>query len=636
VSSVAVPGPAVGDVLRLGLLGSPNSGKTTLFNALTGLRARVGNYPGVTVERREGEADLEGRRCVVIDLPGTYSLDPISPDEAVVSRLLGGQLPGVPPPDALVVTADACTLPRSLLFVGQVLRLDLPVCLVVTMTDELHARGGRLDLEALSAALGVPVVGVVGHRGLGVDALRRLLGRPESWPRPVLPPPAEPLARAGWVESVTARALAVAPQPDARTARVDRVVLHPLLGTLLFAAVMVTFFQLIFAWAEPAMNAIDAAVGVAQAGVRAALPPGLAADLLADGVLAGVGSVIVFLPQILILFTVLYLLEDLGYMARAAFVVDRAMGRIGLEGRAFVALLSSYACAVPGIMATRTIPSPRNRLVTILVAPLMTCSARLPVYALLIGAFVPPRRVWGPIGLQGLVLLALYLAGATAAVLVAAVLKRTLVRGEGLPFYLELPPYRVPPPRLVALQVWGAARAFLRRAGTIILSVSIVLWALLSFPRGAPPAGLAEGEAARWQVEQSLAGRLGHAIEPAIAPLGFDWKIGVGLVASLAAREVIVATLAQVYALSDPEEGSLRAALRADRDPRTGRPVFTPATVAALLVFFVFALQCMSTLAVMRRETNSWRWPAFAFAYLLCLAWGASFAAHRVVGWVAG
>ena len=331
----------------------------------------------------------------------------------------------------------------------------------------------------------------------------------------------------------------------------------------------------------------------------------------------------------MLLFALLYLLEDVGYMARAAFVVDRAMGRIGLEGRAFVALLSSYACAVPGIMATRTIPSPRNRLVTILVAPLMTCSARLPVYALLIGAFVPARKVAG-LGLQGLVLLGLYLLGGFAAVAAAAILKRTVGRGEALPFYLELPPYRIPPPRLVAFQVWGAARAFLRRAGTIILTVSIVLWVLLAFPRHVPAPGTSPQEAGRAQVEQSVAGRIGHAIEPAIAPLGFDWKIGVGLIASLAAREVIVATLAQIYAVSDSDEGSLRDALRADVDPRTGVPVFTGPTVAALLVFFVFALQCTSTLAVMRRETNSWRWPLFAFGYLLTLAYVASFAAHRL------
>jgi len=378
------------------------------------------------------------------------------------------------------------------------------------------------------------------------------------------------------------------------------------------------------------MNAIDAGVGAAAGLARALLPAGLVADFVADGLVAGVGAVIAFLPQIALLFALLYLLEDVGYMARAAFVIDRVMGRIGLEGRAFVALLSSYACAVPGIMATRTIASPKSRLATILVAPLMTCSARLPIYTLLIGAFVPRQRVLGPLGLQGLVLLGLYLAGAIAALAVAALLKRTLLRGESLPFYMELPPYRVPPLRLVASQVWGSASAFLRRAGTIILAVSVVLWALLTFPRSEPPPGATPAEASRVALERSFAGRIGHALEPAIAPLGFDWKIGVGLVASLAAREVIVSTLAQIYAASDEENG-LRAAIRADVDPRTGRAVFTPPTVAALLVFFVFALQCMSTLAVMRRETNSWRWPAFAFGSLLALAWCASFAAHRAV-----
>jgi ferrous iron transport protein B len=344
---------------------------------------------------------------------------------------------------------------------------------------------------------------------------------------------------------------------------------------------------------------------------------------------------VIFLPQIVLLFSLLYVLEDVGYMARAAFVIDRVMGRIGLEGRSFVSLLSSYACAVPGIMATRTIPAPGDRLATILVAPLMTCSARLPVYALLIGAFVPATTLWGPLGLQGLVLLGLYLLGAVSALLVAAVLKRTLLRGESLPFYMELPSYRRPPLRLVASQVWGSASAFLRRAGTIILAVSVVLWGLLTFPRVDAPPGLSDAEAGRYALERSLAGRAGHAIEPLIAPLGFDWKIGVGLLASLAAREVIVSTLAQIYAVAD-EESSLRAAVQADVDPRTGRKVFTPPTVAALLVFFVFALQCMSTLAVMRRETNSWRWPAFAFGYLLVLAYGASFVAHRAVSALVG
>ena len=620
--------PAPGAPLRIGLLGGPNSGKTTLFNALTGLRAKVANYPGVTVERREG-AFASG---VMLDLPGTYSLTPLSEDEAVVTRALAGEIDGVPAPDALVVTVDACSLERGLLFVGQVLRLGLPACLVVTMVDELAVRGGVLDLDRLGAALGVPVVGVVGHRGLGLDRLKTLLERPREWSRPPIPPPESAEERGAWAASVLENVLVTPPGRHRLTEAVDRVVLHPVAGSLLFAAVMVLFFQLIFAWAAPAMDAIDAAAGALAGAVSSALGPGLLAEFLADGIVAGVGSVVIFLPQIVLLFTLLHLLENVGYMARAAFVVDRAMGRIGLEGRAFVALLSSYACAVPGIMATRTVPSPSHRLVTILVAPLMTCSARLPVYALFIAAFVPATQVAGPLGLQGLVLLGLYLLGSLSALVAAAVLKRFVVADEPLPFVLELPPYRVPPVRLVVAQVWSAAWAFLRRAGTIILAASIVLWFLLSFPRA--PVGAEAGAGvpdSRAAVERSYAGRLGNAGEPLIAPLGFDWKIGVGLVASLAAREVIVATLAQVYATSEEDPVSLREAVQRDRDPRTGEPIFTPATVGALLVFFVFALQCMSTLAVMRRETNSWRWPAFAFGYLLALAYAAAFVTHRVV-----
>jgi ferrous iron transport protein B len=626
--------PALDDPspLRLGLLGGPNSGKTTLFNALTGLRGRVGNYPGVTVERREGAMRLDGRRAVLVDLPGTYSLDPLSPDEAVVNRVLDGQLED--PPDALVVVADACTLERSLLFVGQVLRRDLPACLVLTMTDELRARGGFLDLHRLEVALGVPVLGVVGHRGLGLEALKSLLAHPEKWSRPVIPPPEDTVDRAAWADSVLGAALARRPGASRATEAIDRIVLHPVAGSALFALVMVTFFQLVFAWAAPAMDRIDSAVASIADGLRATLPSGLLADFLADGLVAGVGAVVIFVPQIALLFGLLHLLEDVGYMARAAFVIDRVMGRIGLEGRSFVALLSSYACAVPGIMATRTIPSPRNRLVTILVAPLMTCSARLPVYALLIGAFVPATSVAGPLGLQGLTLLGLYVLGAVSALTVASVLQRTVLPGEALPFYMELPPYRAPTLRLWLSQVWGSVWAFLRRAGTIILAASVLLWLLLTFPRSEPPPGASAAEARRHGLEQSLAGRAGHAIEPVVAPLGFDWKIGVGLLASLAAREVIVSTLAQIYAASE-EETSLRRAVREDVDPRTGRRVFTPATVASLLVFFVFALQCLSTIAIMRRETNSWRWPAFAFGYLLVLAYGASFATHRLVGAIA-
>jgi ferrous iron transport protein B len=622
-----------GEAFRLGLVGSPNSGKTTLFNALTGLRAKVANYPGVTVERREGELSIGGRRIVVVDLLGTYSLDAISPDEEVVNRVLDGELSD--PPGAIVMVADACSLERSLLVLAQVLRRDTPTCLVVTMTDELLARGGEIDLPHLERALGIPVRGVVGHRGLGMGPVREILSRPEAWSRPHLPPPESAADRAGWLDSILANVVHRRPDRNALTDAVDRVVLHPVAGTLIFVTVMVTFFQLIFTWATPAMDAIDGAVGWAAGTTRSALPQGLLADFLADGLITGVGAVVIFLPQIVLLFSLLYLLQDVGYMARAAFVIDRVMGRIGLEGRSFVSLLSSYACAVPGIMATRTIPSPRNRLVTILVAPLMTCSARLPVYALLIGAFVPATTVWGPIRLPGLALLGLYLLGALSALLVAGLLKRTVLRGESLPFYMELPSYRWPPMRLIVAQVWSSVSAFLRRAGTIILAATIVLWGLLSFPRVEPPPGLDAAEENRFALEHSIAGRAGRALEPAVAPLGFDWKIGVGLLASLTAREVIVATLAQIYAAAD-EETSLRAAVQADVDPSTGEKVFTPATVASLLVFFVFALQCMSTLAIMKRETNSWRWPAFAFAYLLALAYGASFVTYRVASALGG
>ena len=621
--------------LRVGLVGSPNSGKTTLFNALTGLRAKVGNYPGVTVERREGDVTLAGRRLRVIDLPGTYSLEPVSPDEAVVGRVLAGEIAEVAPPDGLVVTVDACTLERSLSLVAQVLQLGLPTCLVLTMTDELHARGGEIDRERLADALGIPVIGVVGHRGIGLGELKRLLPAPEAWERPALLPPAGEDERQGWIASVLERVLVKRPGRSARTEAIDAIILHPVLGTLLFVAVMVLFFQLIFAWATPAMDAIDGAAGALGEAVRGALPPGYLADFLVDGVIAGVGSVVIFLPQIVLLFTMLSLLEDVGYMARAAFLIDRLMGRIGLEGRAFVALLSSYACAVPGIMATRTIPSPRHRLVTILVAPLMTCSARLPVYALLISAFVPAVDVLGPIGLQGLTLLGLYVLGAMTALVAAAILNRTVLRGETMPFYLELPPYRMPTPGLLASQVWGMASAFLKRAGTIILLTSMLLWVMLTFPRVTPPPDLGPKEAVAYQLERSAAGSLGKSIEPVIEPLGFDWKIGVGLIGSLAAREVIVATLAQIHATQEEDEVSLRDAIRADTWPETGKPVFDPPTVASLLVFFVFALQCMSTLATMRRETNSWRWPAFAFGYLLALAYGASFVTYRIVdAWI--
>jgi ferrous iron transport protein B len=534
-------------------------------------------------------------------------------------------------PDVLVCVVDGTTLRRGLGLVAEVLQLERPTALVVTMIDEVAARGGALDLPQLSRILGIPVLGVVGHRGVGMPELIELLESPERWSRPALLPPAgAALERFEWVDAVMGRVAARGLQRDVRTDRLDRFLLHPVAGTAAFAVVMALLFQSIFSWAVPLMDAIDNGLSALARLSRELLPAGLLTDLWADGVLAGMGSVLVFLPQIFILFTLIHLLEDVGYMARAAFVVDRLMGWVGLQGRCFVSLLSSYACAIPGIMAARTIESPRDRLATILVAPFMTCSARLPVYTLLIAAFVPARGGFGPLGLQALVMLGLYLLGAITALGTAAFLKSSVLRGTPSTFYMELPPYRLPTPHLLASQIWGSVSAFLKRAGTLILAVSIVLWALLAFPRAPQAPDVPADLAARSQVQGSLAAQLGRAIEPVIEPLGFDWKIGVGLVASLAAREGIVATLGQSYSIGDDDFEGLRAALRNDRDPVTGRPTFTLATALSLLVFFVFALQCTSTIVVMARETGSWRWPALAFGYMFALAYGASFVTYRV------
>ena len=619
------------DPLRIALVGSPNSGKTTLFNVLTGARARVGNYPGVTVERREGSVRRAARPIHMLDLPGTYSLEGETPDEQVVGRVLGGELPGEAVPDATLIVADGTTLARGLGLVAELLQTRRPTALVVTMIDEVRARGMRLDLDKLSRILGIPVLGVVGSRGVGLAELRALLEQPAEWSRPAIRPPSgDPQERFAWVDAVAREIGAAATPPDARSDAVDRVLLHPIAGTLVFAVVMVLLFQSIFAWAGPTMDAIDGAFGLLGRFVRDTLPAGALADLAVDGIIAGVGAVLIFVPQIVILFALIHFLEDVGYMARAAFVVDRVMGLAGLQGRCFVALLSSYACAIPGIMSARSIASPRDRLATILVAPFMTCSARLPVYTLLIAAFVPAVAVFG-IGLQGLVMLGLYLLGAFTALAAAALLKSTLLRGQVSSFYMELPPYRMPSLRLLASQVWGSAWAFIRRAGTLILLTSIVLWTLLNFPRIEPDPALSPKQQASAAIEASAAASVGRAVEPLIAPLGFDWRIGVGLVASLAAREVIVATLSQIYAVGDSDDfEGLRAALQSDVNPETGEKSFSLPVALSLLVFFVFALQCSSTIVVMARETGSWRWPALAFSYMLALAYAGSFVTYRV------
>jgi len=618
--------------VKVALVGTPNAGKTTLFNALTGSSAKVGNYPGVTVERREGRLRGAKSEVRVLDLPGTYSIVGETPDEQIVATALAGQLSGEPELDGIVCVVDATTLRRGLGLVREVLKRGRPTLLVLTMIDEVRARGGKLEPMALSRILGIPVLGVVGHRGVGMDPLHRLLPDPSRWSRALALPLAETTAqRFAWVDEVCAAIGASALEPDTKTDQIDRVLLHPLFGLAVFAAVMLLVFQSIFAWAVPAMDAIDASFGELGRLSREVLPPGWATDLWADGVLAGVGAVLVFLPQILILFTFIHLLQDVGYMARAAFVVDRVMGWVGLQGRSFVPLLSCYACAVPGIMAARTISSPRERLATILVAPFMTCSARLPVYTLLIAAFVPSSTFLGVVGVQALVMFGLYLLGIATALLSAALLSSTLLKGTPSVFYMELPPYRWPTPQLLAKQVWLSARAFVRRAGTINIATTVVLWGLLSFPRAEPDPARTPVAQVRANLEASAAARIGKALEPAIAPLGFDWKIGVGLIGSLAAREVIVSTLSQIYAVADANDSAgLRDALRADVDPRTGRAVYSLPVALSLLVFFVFALQCTSTIVVMARETGSWRWPALAFFYTYGLAWLGSFVTYNV------
>ena len=610
---------------RIAILGAPNSGKTTLFNALTGHRAKAGNYPGVTVDRREG--DLQSRFGAddvrLIDLPGVYSLQPQSEDETVAVRVLEGGF-GEPAPEGVVVVVDATTIERGLPLLAEAAALGLPVCVALTMIDELKARHGEIDPKELQEELGVPVVGVVGNRGLGIDDLGALVSSPWDWTAsPSLLHGAEartPEDRFAWARAVLGACRRKAPEPNRWTRRLDRLLLHPIIGSAVFLTFVAFFFQAIFTWATPAMDFLSGLMDGLADQVLATLPDTALTRLMADGVIRGVGAVIVFLPQIVLLFTVILFLEACGYMARAAFVVDRVMGWVGLEGRCFIALLSSYACAVPGIMATRTIPSPRDRLTTILVAPFATCSARLPVYLLLIAAFIPADPVLGPFTWQGLTLMGLYFLGTAAALLSAAVFKRGLLRGAALPFYLELPPYRLPRPSDIALGVWDRAKLFLRRAGTIILAVSVVLWFLLNLPRRPADPELSVVENQRMVLEGSYAASAGRLLEPVFAPMDFDWRVNVGLVASQAAREVMVATLAQIYAQEGQDEEGLGVLLAGSGEGGTA-PLLSRASALALLVYFAFAMQCMSTLAVIRRETGGWRWPAFTFAYMNALAW---------------
>lgn len=626
---------------RIALVGSPNAGKTSVFNQLTGLRARTGNYPGVTVTRSVGTGKHTCPHCGTVkftmeDLPGSYSLHPVSPDEQVVADLLHGQLPGIEAPDALAVVVDATVLERSLSLVAQVLRLDRPSMVILTMNDELANRGGRLDVERFATALGIPVVGVVGSRGKGFEPLRELLAAPDGWPRVPIPPPRADDEFNSWIASVLTAAQYRPPEADRRSGKIDRVLLHPLWGTLTFIVVMFVMFQAIFTVAAPLQDLIEQFFVWLGVVVMTTIPNETVAGLLGNGVIGGVGAVLVFIPQIMLMFLLISLLENIGYMARAAFLVDRIMTTTGLEGRAFVAMLSSVACAVPGIMAARTLPSSRDRIATTMAAPLMTCSARLPVYILLIALLVDPNARWGPIGFQGLVMFGLYLLGGIAAMTTAWLFKRVVLGGDMLPFYMELPPYRFPSAKSVLLSMWDSAAAFLYKAGTIILATSVVLWFLLNLPpRTAEIAGMDATAAAAHVIDNSFAAAVGKVIQPFFDPLGFDWRICVGLIGAMAAREVFVATVGQIFAAGDPESPmeAVRTAVWTS-GPQQGELLFTPPTVAALLIFFAFALLCMSTVATIRRETNSWRWPMAAWVYMFALAWIGGVAARYLMMWV--
>jgi len=596
--------------LSVALVGNPNSGKTALFNLLTGSRQKVANYAGVTVERKEGRLTTPGGRTVrLLDLPGAYSLVATSPDEIVTRDVCAGTYRGEPSPELLVCVTDATNLRLHLRFVMEIRALGRPAVMVLNMSDAAKAQGLKIDVDRLSAELGMPVVEAVSVRRGGANALLARLDGP-------LPPAPAPLPPGTDFHAEVRRLLDLCVVRPAGGAEpigdyLDRWCLHPVWGLVILITLMFLMFQAVFSWAQPVMDMLDSAFGTFGDMVRAALPPGALRSLLVDGVIAGAGSVIVFLPQILILFLWILALEESGYLPRAAFLLDRFMSVAGLSGRSFIPLLSSFACAVPGIMATRTIPNPRDRLVTILIAPLMTCSARLPVYTLLIGAFIADRPVMGIFNLRGLILFALYAGAILSALIVARVLKSRGTMTEQ-PLLLELPSYRLPNPRNLALGLWQRAVIFLSRVGTIILTLSVLLWALSSFP--APPAG-ATGPA----IAYSIAGRLGHMMLYVIAPIGFNWQICVSLVPGLAAREVAVSALATVYSL-----GAAESDAAARLTPLLSAQWSLP-TALSLLAWYVFAPQCMSTLAVIRRETGSWRVVGIAAGYLFALAYAASF-----------
>jgi len=608
---------------RIALVGNPNSGKTALFNALTGAHQKVANYAGVTVERKEGLVRTTGGRAMaLLDLPGTYSLRARSPDEEVTRDAVLGRLAGETPPDVIVVVADATNLRLVLRLVLELRAVGRPMMLALNMFDIARRQGLRIDLERLSAELAMPIVPTTATRKHGIDELiaamdaaaQPLNGKAESgW---TVPDAAALRGAAREAERIMKACVQPPERPDTLTGRIDSVLLHPVGGLLILMTLLFVMFQAVFTWAAPLMDGIEAGLGALGGWVAAIMPDGLWQSLIVDGLISGVGSVLVFLPQILILFLFIIALEDFGYMARAAFLMDRIMGGAGLHGRAFIPLLSSFACAIPGVMAARVIDSKRDRLTTIMVAPLMTCSARIPVYTLIIAAFIPNQTVWGFASLQGLVMFGLYAAGIISALAVSFVIRKVFWRGAVEPFMMELPTYKMPDPTSVLFNLWIRARIFLERAGRIILPLMIVVWALATFPY--PPEG-----ATRPAIDYSFAGMIGHALEPFFAPIGFNWQMVIALVPGMAAREVAVAALGTVYAVADPENATslLGATLAAQWSLATG---------LAFLAWYVFAPQCVATLGVVKRELNSWKWMWVMVLYMFGLAYLAAWVVYRL------
>lgn len=642
--------------ITIALAGNPNAGKTTLFNALTGLKQKVANYPGVTVERKSGPWQLNGHAADLIDLPGLYSLDATSLDEHIARDIITGEQQGIGRPDAVVAVVDATNLERNLYLVTQLFEFGVPVVVALTMIDAFEKQKHQIDVEMLAALLKTPVVAVNAKTGRGIDELAQKVNTVVGT-TPEVPyvfeettedgPHGKIFARYQFISNAVQESVWHSDHDKHRLSeKIDRVLTHRFFGLVILVAILLVVFQTIFSWATLPMDLLEQGFGALSGGVKSALPPGILADLIAEGIIAGVGGVVVFLPQILLLFLFISLLEDSGYMARAAFLLDKLMSRIGLHGKAFLPLISSFACAIPGIMATRTIESRRDRFATILIAPFMSCSARLPVYTLMIGAFFGGQYVMGFISVGALLMLIMYAIGIIVAIVVAFILKRTVLKAPPPPFLMELPPYRLPNLRTVLQNMLTRAWLFLKRAGTVILAISIILWALMYFPRSEPaqseppavaggltpkteavnttaqPSATAGGSDSE-QLRNSYAGKLGHAIEPVIEPLGFDWKIGVALIASFAAREVLVSTLSIIYNVGKDENEESETLISAIREEKKddGTPVWTPLTALTLMVFFVLAMQCMSTLAVVRRETNSWLWPIFMMAYMTALAY---------------